>query len=384
LLLMVTALLMAGGAGERLQRSLGFGPKPLLPVRGVPLIERNLLMLFGAGFRDIVVSVPAGVPSLRGYLLGRGQLLARAVGAQLRILEEQKPLGTIGCAAVVQRRTDNVLVTNADNLTALDYNVMLAQHQKSGAPLTLAVHRETYTIPHGEVVVEAGQVRSYREKPSRSILIASAASILSTQALDLLRANEPAGLPDLVNAMLERGLAVRAYEHNAPWVDVNDGAALKRAEELVSQHSQSFECWSPSPHLHVVGAMLWSHRGILLERRSTSARCHPGLWDLPGGKVEAGERPADALRRELHEELGICSHREKAISVFDDVDTSSGLVLRHHVFSMLVDPGAVEPQTGMVVSWFDPEKIAKLDGLNPIVTRAFAAIDLASPPCTST
>src|SRR5689334_5679266 len=130
---MVTALLMAGGAGERLQRSLGFGPKPLLPVRGVPLIERNLLMLFGAGFRDIVVSVPAGVPSLRGYLLGRGQLLARAVGAQLRILEEQKPLGTIGCAAVVQRRTDNVLVTNADNLTALDYNVMLAQHQKSGA-----------------------------------------------------------------------------------------------------------------------------------------------------------------------------------------------------------------------------------------------------------
>jgi 8-oxo-dGTP diphosphatase len=55
----------------------------------------------------------------------------------------------------------------------------------------------------------------------------------------------------------------------------------------------------------VVAAALVDAEGrILLQQRSLD-RSMPGLWEFPGGKVEAGETPETALIRELREELGI-------------------------------------------------------------------------------
>lgn len=61
---------------------------------------------------------------------------------------------------------------------------------------------------------------------------------------------------------------------------------------------------SPTP-IHVVAAILRDVRGRILLSRRTEGRDLAGLWEFPGGKVEAGESAEQALRRELDEELGI-------------------------------------------------------------------------------
>ncbi len=57
--------------------------------------------------------------------------------------------------------------------------------------------------------------------------------------------------------------------------------------------------------VHVVAGVIQDPRGRILLARRTEGRDLAGLWEFPGGKVDAGETAEQALARELHEELGI-------------------------------------------------------------------------------
>ena len=59
--------------------------------------------------------------------------------------------------------------------------------------------------------------------------------------------------------------------------------------------------------LHVVAAIIWHlrHPGRLLIARRQKGKHLEHLWEFPGGKMESGEHPWQALVRELEEEIGI-------------------------------------------------------------------------------
>ena len=73
---------------------------------------------------------------------------------------------------------------------------------------------------------------------------------------------------------------------------------------------------TPTPHrlLHVVAVALvkGAPPRLFVARRRADKR-HGGLWELPGGQVEAGESEADALRREIREELNIHVHLDERL-----------------------------------------------------------------------
>ncbi|WP_178113060.1 pyrimidine (deoxy)nucleoside triphosphate diphosphatase [Acerihabitans arboris] len=58
------------------------------------------------------------------------------------------------------------------------------------------------------------------------------------------------------------------------------------------------------PPIEVVAAVI-EHEGRILLARRDGRRDQAGLWEFPGGKMEAGESQTQALRRELREELSI-------------------------------------------------------------------------------
>jgi len=60
--------------------------------------------------------------------------------------------------------------------------------------------------------------------------------------------------------------------------------------------------------IHVVAGALFDASGRVLIAQRPPGKHMAGGWEFPGGKVEQGEEPFAALKRELHEELGIDVH----------------------------------------------------------------------------
>jgi 8-oxo-dGTP diphosphatase len=81
----------------------------------------------------------------------------------------------------------------------------------------------------------------------------------------------------------------------------------------------------------VVTALI-SREGQLLVGRRPEGQSLPGLWEFPGGKIEMGEAPEEALKRELKEELGIDAEiGELALATTHNYGQTGIILLFYHV-----------------------------------------------------
>ena len=114
--------------------------------------------------------------------------------------------------------------------------------------------------------------------------------------------------------------------------------------------------------VHVVAAIIHFDGRILAAKRLAGGPS--GLkWEFPGGKVEAGEEPEAALRREILEELGLDVLVDDEIGLFTtDV---GGVRIRLHCFHCRADGESVSLTAHSEVSWRAPGDLGDLDWALP-------------------
>lgn len=112
------------------------------------------------------------------------------------------------------------------------------------------------------------------------------------------------------------------------------------------------------PLVLVVAAALIDADGRVLLAERPAGKSMAGLWEFPGGKVEAGERPEVSLIRELREELGI-TVKEECLAPFA---FASHAYEKFHLLMPLYLcrrwEGIVQPQEGQRVVWVRPREMA--------------------------
>lgn len=116
-----------------------------------------------------------------------------------------------------------------------------------------------------------------------------------------------------------------------------------------------------SKTLTVVAGLLWKEDTVLACQRRLDDR-FGGKWEFPGGKVESGEEPAAALRRELEEELGVIAEigelvwrTEHQYSGFPPVEIL--------FFTITKFEGEPENRAFQQIRWMHPARLLQLDFL---------------------
>jgi len=152
------AIILAGGFGTRLSGVVSDVPKPLAPIAGRPFIAWLADYLIAQGITEITFSVHHQWQKICDYFS------AHTLKVPVHYVVEETPLGTGGAMAHALKSlniAEPVLVLNGDSFARVDYRALYAQHQKSGAKLTMVLREVADTERYGTVSEKNGAVVSF-------------------------------------------------------------------------------------------------------------------------------------------------------------------------------------------------------------------------------
>lgn len=157
------ALILCAGEGSRIRAVAGDQPKVLVPVAGVPTLDRVVRWLTSHGIAEVAVNLHHRGQSIQDHL-GDGALL----GVTVRYSREPVLLGTAGaCRPLADFLDRTFVVVYGDVLTDLDLRALLAFHRLRGSVLTMALYRVPNPTECGIVgLAPDGRVQRFHEKPS--------------------------------------------------------------------------------------------------------------------------------------------------------------------------------------------------------------------------
>lgn len=225
------AILLAGGQGRRLRSITGKLPKPMVPLVGVPVLDRLLELLRRNGFTDVCATLCYRPEAIQEHCRD-----GSSYGVHLRYRIETEPRGTAGavraCSDFYGR--DDFLVISGDAACSFDLLQLYRQHQSSGAAVTVALYPDAEPLQYGLVLQDRqGYVRHFIEKPDWphvvTDLVNTGIYIVSPRAMTYVPEDTPFDFAnDLFPLLLAANEPILGVPMDGYWCDIGTPRAYYR------------------------------------------------------------------------------------------------------------------------------------------------------------
>lgn len=231
IMVLKTAVIIAGGRGTRFEEHTEDLPKPLIPVNDKPILERIVEWLAKSGVKRIIIGTAYKKEMIKSYF-GDGS----DFGVEISYTEHDERGGTEDAfKALIDQsglEDENFYAMNGDQITNLSLDNFENEHLKNDAIATLATVnlRTNFGIVH---IDEKGKIKEFKEKgevPDKKMN--SGIYIFNKRIKNFLVGGN---IEENAFRKLIEQEKIRTFHHEGIWLTVNDKKELKRAEEMLKR-----------------------------------------------------------------------------------------------------------------------------------------------------
>jgi dTDP-glucose pyrophosphorylase len=221
-------LIMAGGYGKRLYPLTKKIPKPMLPIKGKPLLEIILRKISRQGFFNFYISTHFKHKVIKDYFKD-----GQKYKIDVKYIYEKNPTGTAGALKLLRKRlkkTNTIILMNSDILTDAKLDQLLIFHKNNKADMTIVVKSINITNEYGVVKKNGIDFHNLEEKPTYVENINAGIYAINIKSFEKMAFKSKTNITDIINYLKKNKKKIIIYPLHEKWIDIGNLETYKKVK----------------------------------------------------------------------------------------------------------------------------------------------------------
>jgi len=213
-----SVVIMSGGLGKRLLPFTEVLPKPLIPIKGKPIIDHIIDNFKMFGIKKFFLTLNFKSKILKSYFKSRNDKKIK-----VNFVKEKVPLGTIGSLKLLKNNlTENFFSINCDIIINHNFKEIFDFHVKNNNDLTIVTSIKNFEIPYGVCETNnKGALKNFLEKPSYDLFINTGLYVFKKSTINFIPKNKNFDIQELIEKLKKSKKKIGIFPINQnSWFDV--------------------------------------------------------------------------------------------------------------------------------------------------------------------